>query len=113
MTLGKLWASSAQRWCYNASPSSIYSYLEFARRAPPRAPPDDLSPNLKRYLASEEYAQTLANQQESAEYVAERRKRFRIDVDDVDPEVWKMLDHFKRRRLEAPATMAERSSCSL
>ena len=98
----KLWASSRQRWCYNASSSSIYSYLEFERRAHPQAPPDDVSPSLKRYLGSAEYAQILADQQETAEYVAERRKRFRIDVDDVDPLVWQMLELRKRRRLEAP-----------
>ena len=81
----KLWASSRQRWCYGASPGSIYSYLEFERQPRPRTPPDDLSPSLKCYLASEEYAQILADQQETAEYVAERRKRFRIDVDDGNP----------------------------
>ncbi len=44
-----LWASSHERWCYTATPRSIYSFTEWQRQCMSPAPGRSMGPALKRY----------------------------------------------------------------
>lgn len=92
-----LWASTRERWCYTATPRSIYSFAEWQRQLASPAPCRSMSPVLERYYASPDYDRDIEIQRASEERA---RGSYKFSIDDVDPEVWQMLeDRRKRRRL--------------
>ena len=91
-----LWASTQERWRYpgGAGNGSIYAFVERQHRCKPSSK-RARSPDLERYYNSAAYDQHLALQKESEERA---REGYRFVLEDVDPEVLRLINDRKRHR---------------
>ncbi len=107
-----LWASTRERWCYSATPRSIYSFADWQEQnqcATIEERPSSVgglifpgaSPRVKRDRA-------VSDDERDAEMQRDAEKRARIgcyNTADIDPEVWLMMGEFRQRRMLTDADM--------